>query len=85
MGDKIVLDEGYKMNLVETTAVCMHSLSSLLPYYNAISKGVEPERLGLAKVEGGDCAYIQCLDPCEYTGGGTVVFEIRREVEGPSP
>jgi len=23
-----------------------------------------------------DCAYVQCLDPCEITGGGTVVFEI---------
>ncbi|MDI6704010.1 MAG: TIGR04076 family protein [bacterium] len=78
IGDKIVLDEGYKMNLEETTAVCMHSLSSLLPYYNAIAKGIEPKRLGLAKTEREDYAYVQCLDPCEYTQGGTVVFEIGR-------
>jgi len=24
-----------------------------------------------------DKAYVQCLDPCDYTGGGTVIFEIR--------
>lgn len=23
-----------------------------------------------------DSAYVQCLDPCEYTDGGTVVFKI---------
>lgn len=80
IGDKIVLDDGYRMNLVETTAVCMHSLSSLLPYYNAIMKGIEPKDLGLARMEGGDYAYVQCLDPCNYTGGGTVIFEIERRV-----
>jgi len=76
-GDKIVLDEGYIMNLKETDAVCMHSLASLMPYYNALSRGVNPESLGLTKK--GKKAYLQCLDPCEYTGGGTVIFEIIKE------
>jgi uncharacterized repeat protein (TIGR04076 family) len=77
-GDKIVLDEGYKVNLEETTSICMHSLASILPYYNALAKGVEPQDLGLAKK--GDAAYIQCLDPQERTGGGTVIFRITKKI-----
>jgi uncharacterized repeat protein (TIGR04076 family) len=76
-GERIVLDEGYKVNLKETDNICMHSLGSLLPYYNALAKGVSPLELGLAK-EGSE-AYIQCLDPKEYTGGGTVTFKISRK------
>ncbi len=77
MGERIVLDEGYKVNLKETDNICMHSLGSLLPYYNALAKGVSPLELGLAK-EGSD-AYVQCLDPKKYTGGGTVTFKISRK------
>ena len=76
IGEKIVLDEGYKVNLEETDNICMHSLSSLLPYYNALAKGVSPVQLGL--VNQGEDAYIQCLDPQEYTDGGTVTFRISR-------
>jgi len=71
MGDEFYLEEGYKLK--SKGAICMHSLASIMPYYNALSKGVSPEELGLGK---GDKAYIQCLDPCKYTGGGTVIFEI---------
>lgn len=77
VGDRIVLDEGYKVNLKETDNICMHSLGSLMPYYNALVKGVSPLELGLAK-QGKD-AYIQCLDPKKYTGGGTVTFKINRK------
>ncbi len=77
IGDKIVLDDGYRLNLKETDALCMHSMSSILPYYNTLSKGVDPRKLGLSTKR--DRAYIQCLDPLEYTGGGTVIFEISRE------
>jgi uncharacterized repeat protein (TIGR04076 family) len=77
IGNKIVLEEGYKVDLFKTDAICMHSLASILPYYNALSKGVSTKKLGLAKKSGGDNkAYVQCLDPCKYTGGGTVTFEI---------
>ena len=80
VGDKIVINDGYVVNLLETDAICMHSVSSIMPYYVALSRGVEPKTLGLAKLESdGKNAYVQCLDPCKYTGGGTVVFEIRRE------
>jgi len=35
VGDRIVLDDGYKLNLKETTNIWMHSLASIMPYYNA--------------------------------------------------
>ena len=76
IGDRIVLDEGFRLNLKETDNVCMHSLSSVMPYYVALSKGVDPRELGLSR--DGKKAYLQCLDPCDYTGGGTVFFEIER-------
>ena len=76
-GDKIFLEEGYRVNLSRTDAICMHSLASILPYYNALSKGASAKELGLSKQSGEDNkAYVQCLDPCKYTGGGTVIFEI---------
>lgn len=52
----------------------MHSLASIMPYYVALSKGVNPRTLGLAKE--GSKVYFQCLDPCELTGGSTVIFEV---------
>lgn len=76
VGDKIVLDEGYRLNLKETDNVCMHSLCSVMPYYIALFRGVDPRALGLS--EDPQKAYVQCLDPCEYTGGGTVIFQIER-------
>lgn len=76
-GNKIVLEEGYRVNLSKTDAICMHSLASILPYYNALSKGVSARELGLAGQSGeNNKAHVQCLDPCKYTGGGTVTFEI---------
>ena len=79
LGDKIVLDSGYRFNLQETTAVCMHSLASIMPYHVAIAKGVPPNQMGLAHKERKDGkAYVHCLDPCEETGGGTVTFSIAR-------
>jgi uncharacterized repeat protein (TIGR04076 family) len=76
VGDRIVLDEGYRLNLKETDNLCMHSLSSIMPYYIALYKGVDSIELGLSK--DGKKAYVQCLDPCDYTGGGTVIFEIEK-------
>lgn len=77
VGDKLVLDEGYKVSLSKTNAICMHSLASIMPYYVALSSGVNPKDLGLAKLGSSDkSAFVQCLDPCKYTGGGTVFFKI---------
>lgn len=77
IGDRIVLEEGYRLNLEETDNMCLHSVSSIMPYYVALYKGVDPRTLGLSRES--KKAYVQCLDPCDYTGGGTVVFEIARE------
>ena len=78
IGDKIVLQQGYILDPKETDIVCMHSLASIIPYYIALSKGVRAKDLGLAKGDSNE-AYVQCLDPCDLTGGGTVLFEISKE------
>ena len=77
VGNRIVLDEGYRINVKESDAICMHSLASVMPYYVALYHGVDPEELGLAGASDG-IARVQCLDPCEITGGGTVVFTLER-------
>ncbi|NIM14357.1 MAG: TIGR04076 family protein [Candidatus Aminicenantes bacterium] len=75
IGDSFRLEKGYR--LICDKPICMHSLASLLPHYNAllISK---PEQWGLAGKSDQSKAYIQCLDPAAYTGGGTTIFEITR-------
>ncbi len=50
----------------------MHALSVILPFYSSLSRGVPPDEIGLGK----ERAFLQCPDPCKYTGGGTVVFEV---------
>ena len=79
LGDKIVLDEGYKVNLKETDGICMHSLTSILPYYNLLTAGVDMGQFGLLKKgDSSSAPRVRCLDPVEYTGGGSVVFEMTR-------
>jgi len=73
-GDRFVLEEGYRLGRGQNCEICLHSLASLMPYYTALSRGVPPKSIGLCKE--GDHAFLQCLDPCRYTGGGTVVFEV---------
>jgi uncharacterized repeat protein (TIGR04076 family) len=75
VGQSILLRAGYILDTKSSDPVCMHSLASLMPYYVALSRGVEPKELGLSGGEEGK-AYLQCLDPCHVTGGGTVLFEI---------
>lgn len=73
-GDSFFILEGYKLK--SDHPICMHSLTSIMPYYIPLSRGVSPKELGLGD---GEKAYVQCLDSCEYTGGGTVIFEITGE------
>ena len=77
IGDAFYLDEGYILNTKKSCDICMHSLASILPYYNAIKHGINPQVMGLAGLEDSS-AHIQCLDPCAYTGGGTVTFKLIR-------
>lgn len=83
VGDQIVLDNGFKFNLQETTACCMHGLGPIMPFYCALAKGIKPGMMGLAGKEDreGSKAYIHCPDPCERTGGGTVLFSVERVEE----
>jgi len=75
INDSFKLENGYR--LVSKIPVCMHSLTSLLPYYNVL-KVSEQGEWGLAGVEDKTKSYLQCLDPYEYTGSGTVIFEVSR-------
>ncbi len=72
VGFKFWVKEGFK--LFAQSPLCLHSLSALLPYYVALSRRIDPVKLALSKKE--SVAYLHCLDPCQYTGGGTVVFAI---------
>lgn len=77
LGDRFKIIDGYK--LVSGQPVCMHALQAVSPYYVALSRGIAPKDLGLAGPDGD--AYVQCMDPQRYTGGGTVTFRIVREEE----
>jgi len=72
IGDRFYIREGWKLEAERP--LCLHALTALLPYYVALSRGTPPRELGLGE---GDTAYLQCLDPHERTGGGTVVFAVR--------
>lgn len=75
VGDTFSIRGGYVLEAGDGR-VCMHGLSAVLPFYAALSRGIEPGALGLSGGKEG-AAYIQCPDPCSVTGGGTVLFEIR--------
>jgi len=78
VGDTFVLEEGYILEPGVRSRICMHSLTSLMPYYVALAHGVNPVDLGLSSGDPG-VAYLQCLDPADLTGGGTVIFAITRQ------
>ncbi|MGB9906131.1 MAG: TIGR04076 family protein [Candidatus Saccharicenans sp.] len=73
-GDSFRIADGFILSC--DRPVCLHSLASLMPYYVALSRGASPVELGLARE--GRVAYLQCLDPCHLTGGGTVIFAVKR-------
>jgi uncharacterized repeat protein (TIGR04076 family) len=74
-GDTFKIEEGYRLR--SEMPLCMHALSSIMPFYNALRVS-GPELWGLASDENQGKAYIQCPDALPYTGGGTVFFEIAR-------
>ena len=75
MGDSFYLTNGYILEPSMSCRVCMHSLASIMPYYVALSHNIAPHSIGLNK-NFENKAFLQCLDPCEYTGGGTVIFKV---------
>ena len=76
IGQTFYIKDGYILDVKSSANVCMHSLTSFLPYYVALSKGVDPASIGLTKDENNKFVYLQCLDPCIYTNGGTVIFQV---------
>ena len=51
----------------------MNSLVSIMSYYIALIKYVDPVSIGLArKGSNSKSAFVQWLDPCKYINGGTV-------------
>ena len=74
-GDSFLLKNGYILDPSQSCRVCMHSLASILPYHVALSHDVAPASIGL-NTKDENRAFLQCLDPCAYTGGGTVIFEV---------
>ncbi|MEW5761721.1 MAG: TIGR04076 family protein [Bacillota bacterium] len=77
VGDMFKVVGGYR--LATDIPLCLHGLVTLMPYYVALSRGINPVELGLGRE--GRAAYVQCPDPCERTGGGTVVFKIEQKEE----
>lgn len=78
-GDTFLIKDGYK--LVAKDAVCMHGLSAIMPFYNAL-RFCEPGQLGLAGTQDAGRAYVQCPDAACLTGGGTVIFQISKASAG---
>ena len=74
--DMFRLENGYK--LVSDIPLCMHALSSIMPFYNALRVS-GPDKFGIAGKEDANVGFVQCPDVCTYTDGGTVIFEITRE------
>jgi len=67
---------------VSDRTVCLHALQAVCPYYVPLSRGISPADLGLTGPD--RTAYVECLDPQGYTGGGTVTFRIVAEERGAS-
>jgi hypothetical protein len=55
----------------------MHSLSAIMPFYNAL-RFCGPQELALSGKDDQTKAYVHCPDCFEYTAGGTVVLELSK-------
>ncbi|MFB0562171.1 MAG: TIGR04076 family protein [Candidatus Lokiarchaeia archaeon] len=74
-GDRFVVDEGQVLSLDTAKSLCVYALAGLIPLFPALSKDLPADDWMSAETQ-----YIQCIDPGpEYGGGGTVLFEIKRE------
>ncbi len=76
-GVRFFIERGFILK--NDTPLCMHALAALMPFYGALSRGIEPRELGLNESPGERTAYVQCPDPCGPTGGGTVIFSLEAE------
>ena len=73
--DTFTLRDGHP--LVSDVPVCMHALSALVPFYNALRIS-SPWEWKLAGEDDESKAYVQCPNAISHRGGGSVVFEISK-------
>ncbi len=79
VGDKIVLN-GYYIDSKKSSNICMHAFSATLTFLSAFAHGSSAVDLGIGEED--DVGYLKCPDPGPpYTKGGTVLFELRRELK----
>ncbi len=75
VGDRVVVDAGQIISLDTAKRLCVFAPAGLIPLFPALSKDL-PEDAWMSV----ETQCVQCIDPGpEYGGGGTVLFEIKRE------
>ncbi len=75
VGDRFIVEEGQNLSLDTAKSLCIYALAGLIPLFPALSKDLPKDDWMSAETQ-----YIQCIDPGpQYGGGGTVIFEIKRE------
>lgn len=78
LGDKIVFEDFYAKSS-KSEDMCIHAFSAMSTLISALLHGRSAVDLGIGSEP--DVGHIQCPDPGPpYTKGGTVVFELRRQI-----
>lgn len=76
--DKIVFEDFYLCSR-NSENVCLHALASMTSLLSPFLHGSSAIRLGIGRKE--DIGYVQCPDPGQpHTKGGTVIFQLTREL-----
>lgn len=75
-GDSYLVEEdGQSLRILKGEKLCIYALSSMLPFFSALSKELEKENWMASESH-----VLQCPDPGPERGGAaTVYFEVRRE------
>ncbi len=76
VGDSYLIEEdGQSLRILRGEKLCIYALSSMLPFFSALSKELESEDWMASESH-----MLQCPDPGPQRGGAaTVYFELRRE------
>ena len=75
VGDRFFVDEGQILSLDTARSLCIFALAGLIPLFPALSKDLPKDDWMSAETQ-----YLQCNDPGpNYGGGGTVIFEVKKE------
>jgi len=77
-GEKIVFEDFY-VKSSQSKDICIHAISAMSTLLSTLLHGRSAVDLGIGPEP--DVSYIQCPDPGPpYTKGGTVVFELKRQI-----